>query len=91
MFDKVIPYSLWKVYFIYVHTPKIITYEPPRIIELIHVDTTPVETVAALTEGFYEKPLYPAMIKENKDILETVMRKIAQKSCMPYEKNAGTS
>jgi hypothetical protein len=41
--------------------------------------------VALTVEGFYQKPPYPAKIKENNKILDTIMSKSAKKSCIPYE------
>jgi hypothetical protein len=62
------------------------TYEPPEMIEPTPMVLQHVESVVALTiEGFYLKPPYPAKIKENNKILDTIMSKSAKKSCIPYE------
>jgi hypothetical protein len=46
------------------------TYGPPKIIEPTHMFLEFVESAVTLTaEGFYEKPPYPAKIKENNKIL----------------------
>jgi hypothetical protein len=65
---------------------KFTVYEPPKIIESTSIVHAPVETVVALiADGFYEKPPYPAKVKKNNKILETLMKKSAQKSYTPCE------